>query len=255
MVVQLFINRMGTMLPDQWKTPKLWNQIKLPRILGGLGLGLGRSIYDILNNCPYPTRRVAIKLWYGLDVREELILLNRLISNPAMRGSVPYKEKAHSIEESLIRGEYPLGSGHKVLGLRDLWDQFPESWDVKDLLHRARNENILSFEEFSRQQSRGVLFADLLLEKPGRKNTFNTTPFKERYSQIWEELMFLTEGFDPPIGGINEEEFPDLERKLRNASFSGFISYPKTTSTIFGRSVGAIGVEGPSLLVGAPKRR
>jgi hypothetical protein len=253
MCIQLFVNRMGNLLPNQGKFPRLWNQIKLPEYLGGLDLGNQEDIYVLLNSSPKPTQHAIARALSGAPVTEVRRLLGKLNTNPTMRGSEAYKLKAELILDRLREGTYPLGGAHKLFTWKDLCEQFPDCEDAREIVAAARNDGILGYQEFAMKMARGVLFSDLLKAKEGRSNNFNTKPYQDRYRDIWDDLMDLCGDFEVPEGGFTKELYPNLRKTLRFIFSDGYIQTRKTTlKSPFGRVMDVVGMENLHLSVGLP---
>jgi hypothetical protein len=269
LVLNLFIKRMGNLLPSRWKYPKIWYQIQLPPELGGLNLGVGEEISSLLDNSPYPTKRLVAKILAGADVRQERKLLRTLNSNPVMRTSLVYKQK---VEFFIERLEFCQSTGYEHIpgmGTRlkkwwtwsELQARYPNARDPREILHEARSDGITSIEEYAMRAAREDLFWDLL-QRTEKTNQFSTVPYPTRYERIWDGLMTLTDGFDPPesFKGI-----PNLWARIRGAFTPRFIELDETFPRVLSNEMkqggsifsnrdtgGQIG-HGCGLLVDAPR--
>jgi len=253
MCTTLFINRMGNLLPNQRKYPRLWNQIRLPDYLGGLDLVNQEDIYELLNSSPLPTKHAIARALSGASMTEVRRLLSKLNSNPTVRGSEAYKLKAELILDRLREGTYPLGGAHELITWRSLCEKFPGLDDAREIISAARNDGILGYQEFAMKMARGVLFSDLLKAKEGRSNNFNTKPYQDRYRDIWDDLMNLCGDFEVPPQGFNKVDHPNMRGTLRFIFSDGYIRTRKTKlRSPLGKVMDVIGMENLHLSVEKP---
>jgi hypothetical protein len=237
-VINLFCKRMGNLLPNPKKHPKIWYQIQLPAALGGLNLGVGEDIYEMVNNSPYPTKRVLAKAKTGADCREEYRILGSLKGNPSIRGSVPYKEAALRTVQALEDGNFPRGR-ENFLTSKEVSERYGGVYG-RDLVDLARADSIYTYEEYALMANRGLLFTDLIIRNPGRKDVFGTVPYDVRYKNIWTQLMELTQGFEPPEEGFTKENTPGLRWLVLGLNLGGFIEIPKPIKSPFGNTLGSL---------------
>jgi len=192
---ELFIKRMGTLLPSRHVNPRAFAQVFLPLEIGGYGLGRWGEVIKYLKDSPLPIRRLIGKIFLGADVGQELSLLRRINTNPSRRGV--RSDKISDFRELLIGqlNDYP--SMVNAIGFKELRERFPGD-DPRDTLRLASGQGWLSFEDYADFITRGIVFRELLTENQGRKDSFNSRPMVRTMSHIWDELMDLTEGFDEP---------------------------------------------------------
>jgi hypothetical protein len=235
--INLFCKRMGNLLPNPKKHPKIWYQIQLPPDLGGLNLGVGEDLYSLVNNSPYPTKRIIAKATSGADCRQEFRLLGTLKGNPSIRGSVPYKEAALETVHALEDGSFPRGREifHTPKEMQEKYSMYG-----RDLIDAARADSIFTYEEYALMSNRGLLFTDLILRVPGRKEVFNTVPYDVRYKNIWNEIMELTEGFEPPCEGFTKDNTPGLKWIIKGMGLQGFVEIPPPIKSPLGKTLGSL---------------
>jgi hypothetical protein len=221
MSINLFIKRMGNLLPNKRRHPKIWFQLMLPQILGGLNLGIREDIYELANNCPYPTKGVINKICLGKDVTDELALLSKLNSNKTSRGSRAYKAIADLVLDRLRKKTFPMTNQYEIVTREDLWKNYPKARDHRERLNMARTDNIFGFSEFAQIQSRGTLFSELLFSDRVESEIFSTTPYAVRYRNIWDRLVELTQGYCDVV--FTKESHPRLRGKIEYSNLDDYI--------------------------------
>ncbi|ASA47364.1 RdRp [Wilkie narna-like virus 1] len=205
----LFINRMGPLLPSKSLHPKCYHSVQLPSILGGFNLGLKSEIYQAYTLAPPPIRWVLNKAAAGVDVTAELKILSLLNRNISDRGTDPLQEYRASIIDQLY--SYPQLIG--AITWKEILSKFPPQNDnVRWSIYAAREAHYLSIEEFAEWSTRGNTFVQLIMGR-GKNNVFNTRPYVRTFARVWTELEALQTDLygDSPLG---EGEFNKTLRGL-----------------------------------------
>jgi hypothetical protein len=192
---ELFIKRMGSLLPSRHKNPRAFAQVFLPIEIGGYGLGPWSEVVDWLRQSPYPIQKMISKLQHGADIRHELRLLRRINTNPSRRGVST--DKVGEFRDTLLGQLEDYPDMVDAVRFDQLRVMFPGS-DPRDTLRQAAGNGWLSFEEYADYITRGLIFRELLVNNEGRKESFNSRPMVQTMYHIYDELMDLTDGFDVP---------------------------------------------------------
>jgi hypothetical protein len=192
-VRELFIARMGNLLPNRTKNPRAFAAIHLPVEIGGYGLGLKSELIKWLRQSPYPTRLLIGKLLAGADIRAELKLLRRLNKNPSARG-IPQRRDYEDELTDILTDNFQRYGGKTFA---EISVDFPGA-DARETLALARSKGILSTTELVKELTRGTLFQNLLMKEGDGSGNFNTVPFVQTYRRIWEPLYEFVKGFSEP---------------------------------------------------------
>jgi len=221
----LFINRMGCLLPSKALHPRAYAAVHLPTTVGGYGLGFDEEMTHFLYQSPEPFRWLLSKRLLGLDVREELRKFRTLNSNISNRGIPEVQEFADRIIDQLEK--YPKLVN--ALSWKELTDRFPDpDKNARKILAYARDEGLMSFAEYVKWSMRGNLFQDLLMSKPEQLSLFNTRPFTQTLRNIWGwcEEIGLDHYGDIPTNLTNQE----LNKLFREISVSWFFDINQMTT-------------------------
>jgi len=175
----LFVERMGSFLPNERTHPKLYALIHLPNLLGGYGLGFPEELRENILKSPAPIHWVVNRMLSGEFQKSDLRIFRSLNSNTSARGV----EEILRLKEVIIDqlDDYPdMVGGINIHALRQ---KFP-GFNDRHVLSLADRAGFLSFEEFASRAIRGNLFQDLLMgvKKP---KVFNTKPIVATFSNIW----------------------------------------------------------------------
>jgi len=179
----LFINRMGPLLPSKALHPRAYKAIHLPTIVGGYGLGFEEEYESILRGCPEPHQWLLSKAMAGLNVKKELRIFRRLNTNTSTRGV----EEIQQFEQKIVSqlSDYP--SMVNAISWDEVKRLFPNpDQNPRLTIAMAADKGILSFEDFAKRATRGNLFQHLLLGT-GKLKVFNTRPYTQTYKHVWSE--------------------------------------------------------------------
>jgi hypothetical protein len=222
----LFINRMGALLPSRFLHPKCFNQILLPKSLGGFGLGLNHELYGAYLLSTEPIRWLLNKAHLGLNIRDELRLLSKLNTNTSTRGVEGIQRLRTEIVEQLL--EHP--GMVDAINWKTLCEKFPmENENNRYTLAKAREAGYLSFEEFADYSTRACLFQELLVNDSKLK-VFNTNPYTSTMRGIWTEF----ESLGMPEFGTAPLEESVFRKILRNLNPSMFFDTSQITTADIG---------------------
>jgi hypothetical protein len=194
----LFIRRMGALLPSKAAHPRAYAAIHLPTAVGGYGLGLKREYKTMLFKSPEPTQWLFAKALLGLNVKEDLRIFRRLNTNVTMRGVECIQKLSETIIGQL--SDYP--GMINAIGWKELVTRFPAADEnSRRTIAMASEAGFLSIENFAKRAVRGNLFQHLLLGGDSIKE-FNTRPFTRTYNHVWtvcEERMLDHYDLDPSV--------------------------------------------------------
>lgn len=187
----LFIKRMGPLLPREHSNPKAFAAIHLPPILGGYGLG-GRELKKYLKASPEPHQRLLSKMMLGITVTDELALLRKLNHNPSTRGV----ESIDQYELDLANQINALASQYGCISWTDFQEKFRGA-NNRITIANGYREGWMSVSDFAKRVTRGTLFQHLLMGTAKAKE-FQTVPWVQTYRNIWNRLMDLVGPYDIP---------------------------------------------------------
>uniref|UniRef100_A0AAT9JA15 RNA-dependent RNA polymerase n=1 Tax=Reticulitermes grassei narna-like virus 1 TaxID=3133488 RepID=A0AAT9JA15_9VIRU len=180
----LFINRMGALLPSRAIHPRCFHQILLPKVLGGYDLGLPHEIYPAYLCSTEPIKWLLNKAFMGLDVKNELGYLTRLNSNQSVRGVEGLQQLRTTIVDQLR--EYPQMVG--AISWKELLEKFPPDNDnPRHTEARASDAGWMSFKGFAEYSTRSSLFQELLMGDKSLR-MFNTSAYVHTFNRIWTKL-------------------------------------------------------------------
>jgi hypothetical protein len=183
----LFINRMGPLLPSKVLHPRAYAAIHLPTIVGGYGLGFVDELSRAWEQSPEPHKWLLSKILSGADVTDELRLFSRLNRNISQRGvelSALLREKVQDFIE-----KYP--DVVELKSFAEIKQEFyHESLSNREILFQAKGKGYFSVREFVEWSVRGNLFQELLLGNR-KLNIFNTVPYTRTYQKVWDECEDL----------------------------------------------------------------
>jgi hypothetical protein len=187
----LFIQRMGPLLPREHLNPRAFAAIHLPTLLGGYGLG-GRNVKKYLMAAPLPHRCLISKMILGVDVTEELKILSKLNRNITVRGAknILDFETDYTIQ---ING---LAKRYGAINWKEFKSKFPSDNNRVSIAAGFR-AGWMSVTDFVKQITRGQLFGSLLAN-PRSGKEFNTTPWVRQYQRCWDELLVRVEDYGEP---------------------------------------------------------
>jgi hypothetical protein len=180
----LFIQRMGNLLPKADEHPRAYANIHLPMELGGYGLGLRREMPDFLARSPEPTKYLLAKIkmsdemQFTMYTRADMRVFRKLNQNLAVRGIPTAIERQNQIIETFLLNPYGLKS----------WDEIkyfdPDPTRAIDI---ARAQGYVSIEKYAEMVTRPVIFEQLLVKPEDLKlNSFNTSVWIKTYhDQVW----------------------------------------------------------------------
>jgi hypothetical protein len=184
MVRNLFIRRMGPLIPNPKRHPKIWNQILLPTYLGGLDLGFADEISSAILNCPAPTRWVISKIQCGINAREELKILQSLNRNPENRG-IPEINKYQEFLREDLEDLYQIDKAWtQAKRQSEICTLYPGE-DLRKTFYLAHQAGWYTIEEVSKRLTRGNIFQTLLM-KPTAIKIFNTVALHRQYFGVWK---------------------------------------------------------------------
>jgi len=181
----LFIERMGELLPRKASNPRLFNHILLPRKVGGYGLGFPEEYLSALLGSPEPTQYVLSLMLLGVPVPEDLKILRSLNTNVSTRGV----EEIQEFEQDYIidmLNKYPASVN--AITWKELKQKFPSPNDnAKETVAIAADAGWLSPEDFAKRCTRGLLFQKLIMGESKLK-VFNTRRLVDQYKHVWGRL-------------------------------------------------------------------
>jgi len=182
MVRTRFIRRMKHYLPKEGTG--LFNQILLPEELGGLDLYLRGEMLSIWNDVPLPTQQFVSKI---LRKEADFRLLRKFktfTSNGIERGFDFKVTFAQDLET--------FGPGVEAQNVYDIREALalPKDLSLRKMLKVLRSKGWMTFDDLLRESLRGYLFEGILTGLAEHK-VYRTTPWKRRYSELWDAT------FDP----------------------------------------------------------
>jgi hypothetical protein len=202
----LFIIRMGILLPRKKSHPKAFANIHLPRILGGYELGNSDEYLAYAKASPKPTRLIIAKAMTGQSVRTELRLLAKLNSNVSVRGLRVQTNYEYAIIDHL-EGFPQMLNAKTFNQLKDL----NPGMDNRRIVSTARDSGWVTIDEFAKMVTRGTLFQRLLTQGPARPLIFQTRPWVQTYHRIWDDLMVrLKDQAEPDWAKLDSKSFQSL---------------------------------------------
>jgi len=210
---ELFIKRMGNLLPNENNNPRAFANIHLPQVLGGYGLGRPSETKVWLALSPEPTRYILAKklsfqkFGFHQDLSRDLRIFAKLNHNTSVRGLESMTEYLEARAEEEAQEPFrrsPQGFGFRKITYKgellsyepyanrpyatweDIKTSFRESGDsARKIIDRAANNNWISQSEYINRCSRGVLF-NTLLQGQEKLKPFNTVPWVKTYQRhIW----------------------------------------------------------------------
>jgi hypothetical protein len=208
----LFIKRMGCLLPSRFKNEKLWHMIHLPKQMGGLGLGFPDEMIYHLKRSPYPIQALVSKAQMGLDVREEGRILRKLTENPSVRG-IPaltdlFTKLQSSIEDPAMSefswNEVGLMAPPSSTTFMSFLEKIQREHDFQRpneyirALRIGERENIMTHHKWIRKFLRPEIFSTLLTTGSNRTNMFNTITIKDRYVKVRDYILELAGSYEYP---------------------------------------------------------
>jgi hypothetical protein len=180
----LFVERMGPLLPSRNTHYRAFMATMLPQSVGGFGLGLSRELDGIVDRLPDPHKWLLTKMSRGHDCIKELRIFRKLNTTLSVRGIKSIRE----LEEKIIGQfeDYPNMVNAKerreaLAPFRDLADGNPRKME-----ELAANAGILSFSEFAKRATRGNLFQTLLMGTE-EITQFGTRTYVETYKKVWSQ--------------------------------------------------------------------
>nr|QIP68008.1 MAG: RNA-dependent RNA polymerase [Bremia lactucae associated narnavirus 1] len=204
-VQNLFIKRMGSLLPNRNNDEEAFHSICLPKILGGYGLGLQDDLIDHLSKSKPAIQKTVSAALLGVDTkiaRRVLSRLNTTISDRSIQGTKWYEDEM----TSQFR-DYPEMIG--AINGTEMRKRFPGSSYQESKAH-AESAGWLSIDQFARRVTRGHLFGELLSKGAEKKNVFQTRNWIQEYSRLESRLNQEVDIYPIP-------DYEDLTvRKLRN---------------------------------------
>jgi hypothetical protein len=215
MIRDLFVIRMGPLLPSRTLYPKCAWVPYLPKILGGYEMAIDNDeVYQAYLSCPEPIRWVLNKAHLGLDIKYELELLSKIntnVSNRGVSGTTDYeKMMLNHLEQS-----------SKVLNAltwKELQQKYPSDNDnPRYTLAKARDEGWSTFRDYVEQQFRGPMFLKLMT-RTNKLVMFNSNPIPKTMKIIWDRM---TEGGTHIYGSepLSKDIFFNTLKNLSNNLF------------------------------------
>lgn len=213
----LFIKRMGNLLPEESKHPRAYANIHLPMELGGYGLGLRKEMPEFLAKSPEPTKYMLAKIklsdemQFTMYTRADMRVFRKLNQNLAVRGVDSAIERQNKIIETFLLNPYGLKG----------WDEIkyfdPDPTRAIDI---ARAQGYISIEKYAETVTRPVIFEQLLTNPEDLKlNSFNTSVWVKTYhDQVWSWYeKDGGPGWDlSPVENLSVEQFENLIGRMRS---------------------------------------
>jgi hypothetical protein len=157
---------------------KMTSFIKLPVVLGGLGLVILPTEKDY-ENLPeifwWAITTIACNASYNYKVRR---ILSSGFQNPTQIGNIPFLKDFIDLME-----DFPNLSG---ISFKELKDKYPDIKDNDILIEKARDDKIIPMREFLELLDRGFKFDKIMRHDTIKQ--FNTKSNKKRFWEIWDKL-------------------------------------------------------------------
>jgi len=185
-VLQRFVSRMYPYLPNPiGKNASLYNVLKLPQDLGGLGLmQKGERLIDVISFCPAPTRafvKILIKSLVGEDTGltdDDMTRLarahRRLCTANSARG-IAKESTTHDIEEFLLK--------RKSFSIAEMKARFPKM-GMRALFSSSKAAGYYPTDEAVATLSRSTTFMDAL--RANKRASYATSTWRKRYHELWK---------------------------------------------------------------------
>lgn len=187
----LFIKRMGNLLPREHKNPRAFAAIHLPNILGGYGLG-GENYKEYFMKSPWPHRCLLSKMLTGIDCRQELRILRNLNTNLSTRGVKAIAD----FEAELCSFISDRASAFGCKTWPEFRKMFPDD-NSRVAIANGFRAGWMSVQDFAKQATRGTLFQHLLMGTAKAKE-FQTTPWVQTYAKFYETFKAMVEPYGEP---------------------------------------------------------
>jgi len=175
--LQRMLQRFAPFLPKPHHK-KMTAFIKLPVVLGGLGLVIDPSFNDY-EKLPeifwWAITAIAENVSYNYKVRR---ILSSGFQNPTAIEDIQFLKDFIDLME-----DFPNLSG---ISFKELKDKFPEIKDNEELIEKARGDNIIPMREFLQLLDRGFKFDKIIRMKTVKQ--FNTKSNRKRFWEIWDKL-------------------------------------------------------------------
>nr|QIP68013.1 MAG: RNA-dependent RNA polymerase [Bremia lactucae associated narnavirus 2] len=179
MVRNRFVLRMKGYLPAIGTS--LFSQICLPTELGGLDIYIEGELPMVILSSPLPTLKLVCDLVNGQADPVKLAKLKRFPSNNVSRGTTLHKAVMDLTEALLF--DYCLKSVEELKEEMGILDTVSN----REVFSKAKSIGYVSIEEAVDMASRSLIFSQLLT-KESTSSSFNTTPWKKRYYDLWSEI-------------------------------------------------------------------
>jgi hypothetical protein len=256
----LFINRMGPLLPSRVLHPRAYAAVHLPKIFGGYGLGFDREIYWSARLSPEPTQHLIFKMMMGADISADIRIFSKLNTNVSQRGVAIAKLRRDELVELIEK--YPEHYGALDWDAVELKFKGP-GLSNRETLYRAKRAGILSVRDYAEWTVRGDLFQNLLLGVD-KLNIFNSTPYTRTYQKIWDECedtglfnykldweSFTNDDIIIMMNKFVPQTFIDINQEVRvDIGFQGDDSRPEEYEFVTGPIKDMFTKGYPDLLVG-----
>jgi hypothetical protein len=199
----LFISRMGPLLPSRSTHPKAFAATMLPQVIGGFGLGLSSELDGLVGKLPDPHQWLLTKMSMNHSVVKDLRMFRKLNTTLSVRGIKSIKQ----LEDTIIGQfeDYP-----NMVNAKTRKDALAPFWvlaggNPRKAEELAAEAGILSFSEFAKRATRGNLFQTLLLDTE-KVSQFGTRTFVEAYQKLWGQCedagLNVYRHFDLPKSNI-----------------------------------------------------
>jgi hypothetical protein len=212
MVNYRFTSRMYPYLPfPNGKNERIFNNLKLPREFGGLGLArTNESIAEIIQRCPVPTRYFAALVsdrYLGHDIvvseagfAELARAFCRLCTANSARG-IDQRTTVDDIEKFLMsRKSYSLTEASDLLGLPKMGN--------RRLYTELKNAGYYPIDAAVEAMSRPGTFLDALRGK--KRISYATSSWRQRYQKLWSVTeAVLGRKLDPNFR-LSEEQYSTI---------------------------------------------
>jgi hypothetical protein len=193
-VLQRFTSRMYPFLPNPLgSNASLYNVLKLPQELGGLGLARkDERLMDIVQSCPEPTRRfvrllIDRALGYDIIISESTFselarATKRLCTANSARG-IGKKNLVESIENFLdSKKSYTIGEIRNIVPAKNF----------RELYSLARQRGYYTREQATEAMLRSTLFKFAMTGQ--KMESYQTTSWRNRYHHLWEYFSQRLDG-------------------------------------------------------------